>query len=74
MQVSLERELQLQAVEELLVPKEEEPQTDAKHPHAEVPGVETYTQAKSSRDGQKFKKEANKLLEDARENVGAPSS
>ena len=29
MQVSLERELQLQAVEELLVPKEEEPQTDA---------------------------------------------
>ena len=29
MQVSLERELQLQVMEELLVPKEEEPQTNA---------------------------------------------
>lgn len=39
MRVSLERELQLQAVEELLVPKEDEPQTDAEQPHAEDPGV-----------------------------------
>jgi len=74
MQVSLERELQLQAVEEFLVPKEEEPQTNAEQPHAEVPGVETSTQAESSRDGWKCTREANKLLEDARENVGAPSS
>ena len=44
MRVPLEREFQLQAVEELLVPKEEEPQTDAEQPHVEVPGVETSTQ------------------------------
>ena len=36
MQDSLKRELQLQVVEELLVPKEEEPQTDAEQPQAEV--------------------------------------
>ena len=57
-----------------MVPKEEEPQTDAEQPHAEVPGVETSTQAESSRDGQKRTREADRLLEDARENVGAPSS
>jgi len=34
MRVSLERELQLQDVEELLVPKEEEPQTDVEQLHA----------------------------------------
>ena len=51
MRVSLERELQLQVVEELLVPKEEEPQIDVEQLHAEVPGVETSTQAESSRDG-----------------------
>ena len=74
MQVSLERELQLQAMEELLVPKEEKPQTDVEQLHAEVPGVETSTQAESSRDGRKRTREADRLLEDARENVGAPSS
>ena len=31
-------------MEELLVPKEEEPQTDVEQPHAEVSGVETSTQ------------------------------
>jgi len=41
MRVSLERELQLQAVEEMLVPKEEDPQIDAEQQHAEVPRVET---------------------------------
>eukprot|EP00253_Pinus_taeda_P022759 PITA_22759 len=50
MQSSLERELKLQDVEELLVPKEKEPQTDAKQLHAWAPGVETYTQANPSRD------------------------
>jgi len=74
MRVSLEREIQLQFVGELMVPKEEEPQTNAEQPHAEVLGVETSTQAKSSRDGWKRTREANKLLEDVRENVGAPSS
>ena len=74
MRVSLERELQLQVVEELLVPKEEEPQIDAEQRHIEVPRVETSTQAESSRDGQKSTREADKLLEDAREYVGSPSS
>ena len=74
MRVSLERELQLQVVEELLVPKEEEPQTDTEHPHAEVLGVVTSTQAKSSKYGWKCTREADILLEDARENVGAPFS
>ena len=37
-------------MEELLVPKEEEPQIDVEQLHVEVPGVETSTQAKSSRD------------------------
>lgn len=74
MRVSLERELQLQAVEELLVPKEEEPQIDAEQSHVEVPGVETSTQAESSRDGRKCTRESDRLLEDVSENVGAPSS
>ena len=74
MRVFLERELQLHVVEELLVPNEEEPQTAAEQPHAEVLGVETSTQVESSRDGRKRTREADKLLEDARENVGAPPS
>ena len=61
-------------MEELLVPKEEEPQTDVEQPHAEVPGVETSIQAESCRDGRKHTREADRLLEDVRENVGAPSS
>ena len=60
-------------MEELLVPKEE-PQTNAEQSHAEVPGVETSTQAESSRDGWKHTREDEKLLEDVRENVGQPSS
>eukprot|EP00253_Pinus_taeda_P018712 PITA_18712 len=51
MQVSLERELQLQ-----------------------VPVVETSTQANSSKDGWTHTREADGLLEDAIENVGAPLS
>jgi len=61
-------------MEELLVPKEEELQTNVEQPHAEVPGVETSTQEDSSRDGRKCTREVDKLLEDAKENVGAPSS
>ena len=74
MPVSIERELQLWVMEELLVPKEEEPQTNVEHPHVEVPGVVTSTQEESSRDGWKSTREADRLLEDARENMGAPSS
>lgn len=61
-------------MEEILVPKEEEPQTDVEQLHAEVPGVETSTQAESSRYGRKHTREVDRLIEDARENVGAPSS
>ena len=61
-------------MEELLVPKEEEPQIDAEQPHAEDPIVETSTQAKSSREGLKHTREVDILLLDARENVGEPSS
>eukprot|EP00253_Pinus_taeda_P017404 PITA_17404 len=61
-------------VEELLVPKEEEPQTNTYKLHVEVPGVETSTQAHSFRDGRKCTREVDRLLEDAKENVGAPSS
>ena len=57
-----------------MVPKEEEPQTDAEQPHVEVPRVETSTQAESSRDGRKRTREVDKLLHDARESVGAPTS
>eukprot|EP00253_Pinus_taeda_P025897 PITA_25897 len=42
--------------------------------HAKVLGVETSTQIESSRDGWKCTEAADRLLEDARENVGAPSS
>jgi hypothetical protein len=36
--------------------------------------VETSTQAESSREGRKHTREADRLLDDARENVGAPTS
>jgi len=61
-------------MEELLVPKQKEPQNDVKKLHEKVPGVETSTQAESSRDGRNCTREADRLLEDARENVGAPYS
>ena len=66
-QVSIKREIQLHAVQEILVPKIEEPQIDVEQPHAKDPGVETSTQAESSR-------EADKLMYDARDNVGEPTS
>jgi len=60
--------------EELLVPKVEECQIDVEKPHAEVLGVETSTQEESPREGRKCTSEADRLLDDAWENVGAPSS
>ena len=74
MQVSLERELELHADEEILAPKLERPQIDVEHPHAEVQRVDTSTQEESSRVGRKHTREADILLDDAQENVGAPSS
>ena len=66
MRVSLERKLKLHAEEELLVPKEEEPQTDVEQLHTEDPRVETSTHAESSRYGQKCSREADILMMDAR--------
>jgi len=43
MSVSLERELELHADEEILAPKVEEPQIDVEQPHAEDLGVDTST-------------------------------
>eukprot|EP00253_Pinus_taeda_P003701 PITA_03701 len=74
MRVSLEREIELHADEELLAPKVDEPQIYVEMPHVEDPGVETSTQAKSSREGRKHTREVDILLDDTRENVGAPTS
>jgi len=75
MRASLERELKLHGDdEELLVSKEEEPLDDADQPHTEIPVVEITTAGKSSREGQKHSREADRLMYDARENVGQPSS
>ena len=62
MQVSLERELNLQAEEEHLVPTEEEPHIDAKQLHAEDPGVDTSTYDDTSRDGRKCSREDERLM------------
>jgi len=43
-------------------------------PHEKDPGVKTSTQVESSRDGRKHMREADMLLHDAWDNVGAPSS
>jgi len=43
MQVSLEREIEIHADEEILTPKVEEPQIDVDQPHVEDPRVETST-------------------------------
>ena len=42
-------------------------------PHVEEKGVETPTHVESSRDGRRRTKEADRLLNDARENVGPPT-
>ena len=64
----------MHAIEEILSPKVEEPQIHVDQPHVEVPRVETSTQAESFKDGRKRSREADRLLEDVRENVGTPSS
>jgi hypothetical protein len=73
MQLSLERELDLHAEEELLVPKDESQYVD--QPHEEVHGVEKTTQADPSiRNGIKFTTEDDRLRLDVAQNVGAPTS
>ena len=64
MQLSLEREINLHAEEELLVPKDESQDVD--YPHEEVHGVEETTQAEPSiRNGRKRTTEVNRLRLDA---------
>jgi hypothetical protein len=73
MRLSLEREKNFHAEEELLVPKDESQDVD--QPHEEVHGVEETTQAEPSiRNGRKCTTEANRLRLDATQNVGAPTS
>ena len=73
MRVSLERELKLHGDEEILVPKEKEPLDDVDQPHVEDPVVETSTPRESSKDRWKRSRKADRLMLDARENVGQPS-
>jgi hypothetical protein len=71
--LSLERELDLHAEEELLVPKDESQDVD--QPHEEVHGVEETTQADPSiKNGRKHTTEADRLRLDVAQNVGAPTS
>ena len=73
MRLSLEREIELHAEEELLVPKDESQDVD--QPHEEVRGVEETTQVEPSiRNGRKRTTEANRLRLNAAQNVGAPTS
>ena len=71
--MSLERDLDLHAKEELFVPKDESQDVD--QPHEEVHGVEENTHAEPSiRNGRRRTTEADRLRLDAVENVGAPTS
>jgi hypothetical protein len=73
MQLLLERELDLDAEEELLVPKDESQDVD--QPHEEVHRVEETTQAKPSiRNGRKGTMEVDRLRLDVAQNIGAPIS
>ena len=71
--MSLERELDLQAEEELLVLKDESQDVD--QTHEEAHGVEENTHAESSiMNGRRHTMEAGRLRLDDAENVGAPTS
>jgi hypothetical protein len=70
---SLERELDLHAKEELLVPKYESQDVD--QPHEEVNGVEEATHADTSIiNGRKCTTKVDRLRLDVAQNVGAPTS
>jgi hypothetical protein len=73
MRFLLERELDLHAEEELLVPKDESQDVD--QPHEEVHRVEKTTQAEPSiRNGRKRTTKADRLRLDVAPNIGAPIS
>jgi hypothetical protein len=73
MWLSLERELDLNAEEDLLVQKYKSQDVD--QPHEEVHGVEEDTHADSSiKNGRNITMEDDRLRLDAAQNVGAPTS
>ena len=73
MKLSLERELDLHAEEEILVPKDES--LDVDKPQEEVHGVEESTHTDPNiRTGRRRTTEAERLKLDATENVGVPTS
>jgi hypothetical protein len=73
MQLSLEREIDLHAEEELLVPKDEP--LDVDQPQDDLHGVEESTHTEPSiRNGRKCTTEDDRLRLDAAQNVGAPTS
>ena len=73
MWLSLERELDLHAEEELLVPKDESQYVD--QPHEEVHGVEEKTHAEPTiRNGRRCTMKVARFRLDVVENVGAPTS
>ena len=73
MRLSLERELDLHAEEELLVPKDESQDVD--QPHEEVHGVEEITYAEPSiKNGRKHTTKADRLRFHVAQNAGAPNS
>ena len=71
MKCLLERELHLHVDEELLVPKDE--LQDVDQPQEEVHGVEETTHVAPNIRGQKHTTEAERLNQDAAQNVGAPT-
>jgi hypothetical protein len=73
MRLLLEREIELHAEEELLVPKDESQDVD--QPHEEVHRVEETTQVDSSiKNGRKRTTEADRLRLDVAQNIGSPIS
>jgi hypothetical protein len=73
MWLSLEKELDLHAEEELQVPKDQSQYVDQSR--KEVQGVKETTHAEPSiRNGTKNTTEADRLRLDVEQNVGAPSS
>ena len=73
MRLSLERELDLHAEEELLVPKDES--VDVDQTQEEVHGVEDSTHTKPNiSTGRRRSTEADMLRFDAAQNLGAPTS
>ena len=59
--------------EAILAPKEE-PRDDVDQTHAEEYRVEAPTHAETSIDGRKRTREADRLMHEARDNMGSPTS